>query len=84
LEEEIVDRKNILFEMEVERNDDPVMLQMGVLITAGLPERISDWDGGDPAEPDEYEIIHATDPHGNEVELTDAERVWAFELAGRQ
>jgi hypothetical protein len=76
LEEEIVDRKNILFEMEVERNDDPVMLQMGVLITAGLPERIS--------EPDEYEIIHATDPHGNEVELTDAERVWAFELAGRQ
>lgn len=66
--------RRIEISMNLERPQGQVSVKVEAIVRRGRPERISDVDGGSPAEPNEFEVVQAIDEDGNIVELTDEER----------
>jgi hypothetical protein len=65
------------FEIQIERNGTQFPVLVEAMFTPGAPESINDIDGGSPAEADEFEVLSVTDSDGNDVELNQAEIIYA-------
>jgi hypothetical protein len=65
------------FEIQIERNGSQFPVLVEAMFTPGAPARINDWDGGEPEEADEFEVLSVTDSDGKDVELNQAEIIYA-------